>query len=89
MSEPKRRGRPPTVRPPGTPEKGWDEWPATVVLRPSHIWEYEQVVYTEPPLRAELTRYGALGWELITVYTNAPPMHDATFYAVFKREVAG
>lgn len=73
MSEPKRRGRPPR---------------SEALASSRQCWEYEQVAYSEPPLRAELNRYGALGWELVGIYASEKPMHDATFYAVFKREIA-
>jgi len=75
MSEPKRRGRPP---------KG-----DGALSRPTHIWEYTQSAYPDPPFPKALNELGAQGWELISIYTDNDPMRSPTYYAVFKREVSG
>lgn len=54
------------------------------VARTRRRFEYTTLSADRPLTAAQLTDYGADGWELVTIYVRMDSV-----YAVFKREVAG
>ncbi len=56
MSEPKRRGRPPSTPPAPKPAR--------------RQWEYTTLSGEQPLRASQYDAYGAEGWELVTVYVR-------------------